>query len=546
MSLNSTNEQFISYPSDSATEFRAPAAPETQCQKPRLLVEDCNPDCTLAALRTILAAVGGLYDRGVPVRLAFDQLQRGTIAQVVTPDGLVIVTHTVCRPYVLKTNKDGTPAELNVRLPRSFAVMYLDWRGEWRLPPLNGIATAPLLQDDGSIHSTKGYHAASGMWCENVPDLAGFVPLRPTKDEAAAALLLIRRVFKTFCFADADLIENAGVATVDMSKPPGLDESSFLVALLTAVCRPSLRLAPGVLLRAPSMSGAGAGKGLLARCICITAFGREPHAVTAGATADELEKRIAAELMDGSPALFLDNLNDTAFQPNLLASAITERPARVRLLGKSQMVPLNASTFVILTGNGLNVSEDLARRFVAVDLDPRTENPEARSFKTDVRIEVSARRSELLTALLTIWRWGRIAKSIEPGRPLGSFPQWCRWVRDPLLNLCCQDPVERVSEAKGRDHRRQAVVDLFAAWWEKHDNQPITVHELHHEVKQVADAQGRGRQYLASRLEKLAGTRIAGFVLTRQAPAGKWGAATYALQKTDGGDEHRDHPGHRA
>ena len=90
------------------------------------------------------------------------------------------------------------------------------------------------------------------------------------------------------------------------------------------------------------MSGAGAGKGLLARCICIIAFGREPHAVTAGATAEELEKRIAAELIEGSPALFLDNLNNTAFKSNLLASAITERPARVRLLGRSQMVPLNA------------------------------------------------------------------------------------------------------------------------------------------------------------------------------------------------------------
>jgi hypothetical protein len=204
MQLHSTNEQFIPDASDSAAEFCAPAASETQSQKPRLLVEDCNPDCTLAALRNILSAASGLYDRGVPVRPAFDHLQQGTIAQVVTPDALVLETHTVCRPYVVKTNKDGTPSELNVRLPRSFAVMYLDWRGEWRLPPLNGIATGPLLQNDGSIHSTKGYHSTSGMWCENVPDLAGLVPEQPTKDDAAAALLLIREVFKTFCVADAD------------------------------------------------------------------------------------------------------------------------------------------------------------------------------------------------------------------------------------------------------------------------------------------------------------------------------------------------------
>ena len=62
--------------------------------------------------------------------------------------------------------------------------------------------------------------------------------------------------------------------------------------------------------------------------------------------------------------LFLDNLNNAAFSSDLLASVITERPARVRVLGRSQMVQLNASAFVILTGNGLTVSEDLARRFI--------------------------------------------------------------------------------------------------------------------------------------------------------------------------------------
>ena len=386
------------------------------------------------------------------------------------------------------------------------------------------------------------------MWCENVPDVTGLVPEQPVKNQAAAALRLIRNTFKTFCFADAEIVHDAaaGVPVVDLNKSPGRDKSSFLAALLTAMCRPSLHLAPGVLLRAAPISGAGAGKGLLARCICIIAFGREPHAVTAGATAEELEKRIAAELIEGSSVLFLDNLNNTALKSNLLASAITERPARVRLLGRSQMVPLNPSAFVVLTGNGLILSEDLARRFIAVDFDPRTEDPEARPFAIDIRIEVTTRRTELLAALLTIWRWGRIANDIERGLPLGSFEQWCRWVRDPLLALGCQDPAERVSETKERDARRQAVADLFAIWWERHRDQPTAVRALHEDVKQAADPQGRGRQHLASQLEKLAGTRMFGFVLTRQPPAGKWGVATYALKRTDMGDDHRDRRGHGA
>ena len=44
-------------------------------KKPRLLVETWNPDKTIAKLRDILAAAGSLYERGVPVRLAVDQLR---------------------------------------------------------------------------------------------------------------------------------------------------------------------------------------------------------------------------------------------------------------------------------------------------------------------------------------------------------------------------------------------------------------------------------------------------------------------------------------
>ena len=494
--------------------------------KPRLLVDKSNPHQTVAQLRDILADAGGLYDRGVPVRLIVDQAQKGTVAQMMTRSGIVLKAHQIGRPYALKKGK-----EVDVGLPSWFALMYLEWWGEWKLPPLNGIASTPLLQDNGSFSTTEGYDPASGMWCENVPDLTGLVSVKPTRAEAEAALKLIRNTFRTFCFADADTLDYAsGIAVVDTNKAPGRDESAFLAALLTAVCRPSLHLAPGVLLRAAPMSGAGAGKGLLARCMCLIAFGRDPHAVTAGSTAEELEKRIAAELMGGSPALFLDNLNNIAFKSDLLASAITERPARVRLLGKSQMMQLNASSFVIMTGNGLSVSEDLARRFIAVEFDPRTENPEARPFKIDIRKEVIQRRSELLAALLTIWRWGRLATDIEKGLPLGSFEQWCRWVRDPLLTLGCQDPVERVRETKQRDTSRQTVVELFNVWWERHGDRPVRINELHLDVQNAGDLYGQSRQFISSYLEKLAGTRMAGFVMTRQEPVGTWGRATYTLK----------------
>ena len=519
--------------------------PDDDANKPRLLVESAAPDRTVAALRDILAVTGDLYDRGVPVRLAQDQSQGGAVAQVLSPDILVLLAHRVCRPYQIKQRKDCSTYEADVRLPRPFAVMYLDWRGEWRLPSLHGIASSPLLVDEGTVLSGEGYDPHSCMWRERLPDLAGGIPEQPTREDAEAALLLLRRTFRTFCFADAPMVDAGGVAVVDITSAPGIDESGFLAALLTAVCRPSLHLAPGILLRAAPMSGAGAGKGLLTRCISLIAFGREPHAVTGGTNREELEKRIAAELMEGSPVLFLDNLNNTAFRSNLLASAITERPARVRVLGRSQMVPLNASALVVLTGNGLSVSEDLARRFISIELDPRTEDPEARSFSNDIRAEIKERRKELLTALLTIWKWGRLQRDLPARRPLGSFETWCRWVRDPLVALGCRDPADRVSEAKERDGRRQTTAELFGAWWLHHGDRPVAASGLAEDVRRLVDPQGRGRQYVATALGNLAGTRIAGFVLTRQAPVGNWGTATYAMKQTGDPEGHRDHRGHR-
>lgn len=515
-------------------------------EKPRLLVEGWNPDQAVDAMRDILAGAGVFYDRGVPVRLIMDQMQRGTVAQAMTADGIVLAVHRHARPFIRRT-KNGEVEEVDARLPKPLASMYLDSRGEWHLPPLNGITSAPLLGEEGEIHARTGYDAATGMWCEQVPDLTGLIPERPSRREAEAALAMLRMVVRTFCFADAETVidPDTGLAVVDVAIPPGRDESALLVALLTAVCRPSLHLAPGVVLRAPPMSGAGAGKGLLARCIAAIAFGREPHAVTAGGTQEELEKRIAAELIEGGQTVFLDNLNSMALRSDTLASAITERPARMRLLGKSQMVALNTSALVMLTGNGLIVSEDLARRFLVVELDPRTEDPEARPFKGDILAEVLKRRPELLAAVLTIWRWGRQTTNLEAGRPLGSFDQWCRWVRDPLLALGCEDPAERVSEAKESDGRRQTLLQLFEMWWDKHGDRPVTLANLHEDVLHLADPQKRGRQFVAASIGKLAGTRTGGFILTRQAAAGKWGPATFVLKRSDG-EGHRDHRERRA
>jgi hypothetical protein len=75
----------------------------------------------------------------------------------------------------------------------------------------------------------------------------------------------------------------------------------------------------------------------------------------------------------------------------------------------------------------------------------------------------------------------------------------------------------------------------------------MKVNALADPVKEIADPQKRGRQYLATFVAGLTGTRIAGFVLTRQEPAGKWTAATYAMAEAAPTDPtgHRTHRTHR-
>lgn len=193
--------------------------------------------------------------------------------------------------------------------------MYLHLRGEWGLRPLAGITTAPVLSADGAVRSTEGYDPESQLWCAKVPKLQ--IPERPSREQAEAAFRVLRETFRTFPFADAPRIhdQSLGAEVVDLDQPPFLDESTFLVGLVTAICRPELWLAPGFLVRAPEISGAGSGKGLLMRSVCAIAFGIQPRAFTKGGDRQELDKRLASDLIEAAPMLFLDNVNGSICGP---------------------------------------------------------------------------------------------------------------------------------------------------------------------------------------------------------------------------------------
>ena len=488
---------------DDADDAAAGGKPVEKCI---LMVEKGELPEVAEKLRDIIAASSDFFDRGVPVSIIKKAGKKLPIASPLTSHGVVRAAHKLCRP-----SKDGA----NATLPDRVAALYLDMAGEWNLPALVAISTAPILLADGTIRSVEGYDRETGIYCCNVPKLE--LPDKPTEDQAEASLLLLRQAFRTFPFSDAERKKDKalGLDVVDHSKPMGHDESGFLNGLMTGVCRQSLYLAPGLLLNAPSISGAGTGKGLLGKAIGVIAYGNCPRAFTPGTDRHEMDKRIVSEIIEGNPMVFIDNINGQLLRSDTLASFLTERRSGVRPLGRSQMIELDIASFFVLTGNGLSLSEDLARRFIYGELDAQMEDPEQRFFKTGFLKNIEQRRCKLLGAALTIWRWGRQHTALRHGKALGNFEEWGEWVRDPLLALGCKDPVDRLGEIKARDPERQLVIELFAVWWKVHGSNPVKASELGSEVEQIADPSKHARQYVARVIGNLAGTRLGGFALER-------------------------------
>jgi hypothetical protein len=316
---------------------------------------------------------------------------------------------------------------------------------------------------------------------------------------------------------------------VDLAKAPAVDEATLILGLMTAVCRPSLPLAPALLIRAPQLSGSGTGKGLLVHAIAQIAYGQEPTAFTSSGSRQELGKRIESALMESGPIVFLDNCNAEQLSSNVLAQVITESAIMTRQLGRSKMVPLTTNAFIAATGNAVRISEDLARRFLVVELDAKCENPEQRSFNEDFSASIKEQRAHLLGAVLTIWRWGR-QNSLKPGMPLGSFERWSSWCRDPLLVLGCVDPVQRAADTKSEDPLRQRIFEFLQAWHAQHGSRPIKLRDLDARVRAVL---GGSRQNLATFIRNLEGARAGGFVVTVTKPQGRWGTADYAVRRED-------------
>ena len=202
-----------------------PSSPRS-VERPDLIVDPGDLPATARELRDLFAASGRSFDRGVPVKIVSAADGGAPTAPQLTPNGIVMEAHELCRPVKMQGEE-----LVSVTLPERVARMYLHLRGEWALRPLAGITTAPVLSTEGTVRAAEGYDPSTGLWCAKVPSLQ--IPERPTREQAEAALHLLRTVLRTFPFADAPRRKNndLGVEVVDIgsTRRPGPSRHGLII-----------------------------------------------------------------------------------------------------------------------------------------------------------------------------------------------------------------------------------------------------------------------------------------------------------------------------
>lgn len=280
------------------------------------------------------------------------------------------------------------------------------------LPALDGIATTPYFDEDGSLISVSGYHPGSRRLLHTEGLQVPPVSETPSRDEVAEAVeLLTTEWLGDFPFASDS------------------DKANAVAVLLTLTGRMFFALAPLFVVDA---STPGSGKGLLVSTISLIATGEAPQVMELPKDGEEQRKKITSALLDGHELIMWDESH--VIQGRTLAAILTAERYSDRLLGGNKLISVTNRFTQVALGNNVQVWGDMKRRVVPMRLIPDTEHPEHRRdfLHSDLAEWVHEHRGELLGAVLTIWRnW------IALGRPhaddgMGSFERWARAVGGAL------------------------------------------------------------------------------------------------------------------
>lgn len=359
-----------------------------------------------------------------------------------------------------KYSKKGEKAPCDC--PRPVAEGVAAMRGQWGLPKLDVVATAPLYHPrTGRIIAHDGFDAETGILlvCPYLDRWPG-IPTKPTLDDVKDALNRIWVPFREFPFCGK------------------LDRGVFLASVFTAMERPAYATAPGFLITA---STAGSGKSLLANCLSSLAGAVMPAVMPGVEDNTEMRKRLVAVGRRGVPVIVLDNLSGF-LESDALCAWLTTQYLSDRILGASEEITVRTSGLVLATGNNVLLKGDLCRRILVARIEPNIERPWKRSFDLNPASYCLEKRLELISDGLTIIKY-YLNRPNPLKERMASFEEWSDTIRcvvvgianDGLMDVA--DPVESIDEAYAEDPETAKLNALLLAWGKVFADTPTLVKE---------------------------------------------------------------------
>jgi hypothetical protein len=333
-----------------------------------------------------------------------------------------------------------------------------------RLPVLSTLASCPSISAEGVILDRRGYDPKTEVLYDPLGVKFPRVPEAPTDIEIKDAFGRVNHVFHTM---DADF-----------ETPP--DKGVALSTLMTSVARRGLDFAPMHGMDAPVQ---GSGKSMVHIIAAVLLTGNFPVVITPGKTEEEFEKRLGTAHMRGDPIIVIDNVTQP-LTGEYLAQSITQPAFSPRILGKSEMPPIENRHFTLPNGNNLRVKGDIPRRIVICRIDPKCAAPERRVFKFDPVAHAFANRAQLVVDILTL-----LKAYHKAGRPnsvgLNGFEKWSRTVRSTVIWLSKKFPEAKLADPfitndriREKDPELENLTSILTAWHKILGDRRVTVADV--------------------------------------------------------------------
>jgi hypothetical protein len=279
---------------------------------------------------------------------------------------------------------------------------------------LKATVNLPYATPDGAIVTTPGYNTATGIWASIKPDTVVAIPEKPSDSAIVSALMTLWKPWSGYRFAT------------------DIDRAAMMAAIITAVCRAALGIAPGFFFDAPVQAS---GKTKCAGALGVLMRGKRggitPFVEGSGVEAETV-KKLVAMLIGGESFWLVDNVVGTWRSP-VIAGLITDGNLSERILGGNSLFQGEARIMFCATGNNASLDRDLGRRMIRVRIDPGVETPQSRNFSFDPIDLALSMRHKIAQAVLVVIRAFWLAKPSPQGKGDAGFSEWNKLVRQCVL-----------------------------------------------------------------------------------------------------------------